>query len=87
MKVIAIAALAFAAAGCSNQPVTTAVVGGMLIYMGVEYSQEPRSMPSVSDIYDWRGGAAAPSMAPDRKVVEQDCSQPIDFSAGNLRCK
>lgn len=28
-----------------------------------------------------------PPMAPDRKVSEVDCSQPIDFSLGNIRCK
>lgn len=29
----------------------------------------------------------APEMAPDRKVAEQDCTQPIDFTLGNIRCK
>ena len=29
----------------------------------------------------------APPMAPDRKVNEVDCSQPIDYSLGNIRCK
>lgn len=24
---------------------------------------------------------------PDRKVSEQDCSKPIDYTVGNLRCK
>jgi hypothetical protein len=28
-----------------------------------------------------------PEMAPDRKVSEQDCSQPLDYSLGNIRCK
>ena len=28
-----------------------------------------------------------PEMAPNRKVSEQDCTKPIDWSAGNLRCK
>ncbi len=30
---------------------------------------------------------AAPPMDPGRKVSEQDCSRPLDLSAGNLRCK
>lgn len=39
-----------------------------------------------------RGGFAgdswrAPEMAPDRKVSEQDCSKPLDYSLGNIRCK
>jgi hypothetical protein len=28
-----------------------------------------------------------PDMAPDRKVSEQDCSKPLDYSLGNIRCK
>ena len=30
---------------------------------------------------------AAPELAPDRKVSEQDCTRPIDPTLGNLRCK
>jgi hypothetical protein len=29
----------------------------------------------------------APPMDPSRKVNEQDCSKPVDLSAGNLKCK
>ena len=29
----------------------------------------------------------APPMDPKRRISEQDCTKPIDFSAGNLRCK
>jgi hypothetical protein len=28
-----------------------------------------------------------PELAPDRVVNEQDCTKPIDETAGNLRCK
>ena len=28
-----------------------------------------------------------PEMDPTRKVNEQDCTKPIDWSAGNIRCK
>ena len=30
---------------------------------------------------------AVPEMAPNRKVSEQDCTKPIDYSLGNIRCK
>jgi hypothetical protein len=33
------------------------------------------------------GSRRAPEMAPDRKVNEVDCTQPIDYSLGNIRCK
>lgn len=28
-----------------------------------------------------------PELDPQRRVSEQDCSKPIDFTLGNLRCK
>jgi hypothetical protein len=28
-----------------------------------------------------------PDMAPDRRVSEQDCSKPLDYTLGNIRCK
>lgn len=37
---------------------------------------------------DYAGSAQrTPEMAPDRKVSEQDCTKPLDYSLGNLRCK
>jgi hypothetical protein len=37
----------------------------------------------------WDAGSSQrpPDMAPDRRVSEQDCTKPIDFSLGNIRCK
>ena len=29
----------------------------------------------------------APALDPHRKVAEQDCTKPVDPSAGNLKCK
>jgi hypothetical protein len=29
----------------------------------------------------------APPLDPSRKVSEQDCSKPIDLTAGNLKCR
>jgi hypothetical protein len=29
----------------------------------------------------------APPLAPDRRISEQDCTQPLDYSLGNIRCK
>jgi len=29
----------------------------------------------------------APGMAPERAVALQDCTKPVDLSAGNLRCR
>jgi len=37
--------------------------------------------------YTYGAAQRAPEMAPDRRVSEQDCTKPIDYSLGNLRCK
>jgi hypothetical protein len=29
----------------------------------------------------------APPLDPERKVSEQDCTQPVDLTRGNLKCK
>ena len=38
---------------------------------------------------DYADGSARrpPEMAPDRRISEQDCTKPIDYSLGNIRCK
>jgi hypothetical protein len=30
---------------------------------------------------------AVPELDPTRKVSEQDCTKPLDYSIGNIRCK
>ena len=30
---------------------------------------------------------AVPELDPTRKVSEQDCTKPLDYSLGNIRCK
>jgi hypothetical protein len=29
----------------------------------------------------------SPELAPDRRISEQDCTKPLDYSLGNIRCK
>jgi len=36
---------------------------------------------------DYNIEGPAPSMDGSRKVNEQDCTKPLDLTAGNLRCK
>lgn len=33
------------------------------------------------------GSWRPPEMDPSRKISEQDCTKPLDFSQGNIRCK
>jgi hypothetical protein len=43
--------------------------------------------PSYMSTPDYASGGRVPAMEPGRKVNEQDCTQPIDTTAGNLRCR
>lgn len=42
--------------------------------------------PIVNPVYDDRELHTRP-LDPQRKVSEQDCTQPVDLTQGNLRCK
>lgn len=48
------------------------VIAGALLAATLD-EEEQRSMP--------------PAMAEDRRINEQDCTQPIDETAGNLKCR
>jgi hypothetical protein len=38
-------------------------------------------------VYGYDNSRSVPEMAPDRKVSEQDCTKPLDYTLGNIRCK
>ena len=57
---------------------TLAVLLGLSILAGGAFEAE-RAGHEVAN--------AAPPLAPQRRVSEQDCTRPIDHSLGNLRCK
>lgn len=42
--------------------------------------------PLVNPVYDDRE-LKPKKLDPNRKVSEQDCTKPIDYAQGNLRCK
>ena len=52
---------------------------GLAVLAGAAYTSERE------------GGAldsrTPPQLDPSRKINEQDCTKPIDWSAGNIRCK
>lgn len=45
------------------------------------------SGPPLSDIVFDERELQAPPLDPARKIAEQDCSQPVDITLGNLRCR
>jgi hypothetical protein len=71
--------------GGSNS-LAAAIIAISLLAGAIDYSRDPRPFPGPSALLP--GPAErAPQLAPDRRVNEQDCTRPVDFSAGNLRCK
>ena len=69
-------------AGCTVQirtgPDFAKVVGVAAVTAGmIEYERE-RSDPAAQPL---------PELTPDRRISEQDCTQPLDYSLGNIRCK
>lgn len=64
---------------------TVLIAIGLIAGM-VEYSREERPFPSPSALIPGNT-QPVPEMAPERRIAEQDCTRPIDLSAGNLRCK
>ena len=56
---------------------------GLAVIAGSTYYDDERSTP-FTGLGDLR---RVPEMAPDRKISEQDCTKPLDYTLGNIRCK
>jgi len=52
----------------------------------IEYMNNPQPFPNPMSLVS-TNTPPAPEMASHRLINEQDCSKPVDFSRGNLRCK
>ena len=67
------------------------VLAAIIIICTVNYAREPNLIPTPTGLPSSQrpasDGGRAPDLAEDRKVIEVDCSKPVDLSAGNLRCK
>ncbi len=75
-RLAAICALAAIAGGCSIGVATSAGFANALnlgLFLGVASGAQV--------------GGEAPDMDPERRVAEQDCSQPVETSGANLRCR
>lgn len=72
-----IALTAIALPGCAA-PVATAVVVGVMAADAVDYYSGGKSQ--------W-GMVHAPDPDPSRTINAQDCTTPVDYSAGNLLCR
>ena len=69
------------------------VVAIIFVVMTVNYVREPNLIPTPAGLRPDASRTvpsvfpSSPELAEDRKITEQDCSKPVDLSAGNLRCK
>ena len=52
----------------------------------IEYVNNPQPFPNPMSLVSMNT-RPVPEMAGGRLINEQDCSKPVDFSRGNLRCK
>ena len=52
----------------------------------IDYIHNPQPFPNPMSLISVNT-PPAPEMATNRLINEQDCSKPVDFSSGNLRCK
>jgi len=62
---------------------TAVLVAATLVAGATQDLREPRPF---RPFYDWMGARPPAEMQPDRVIVEQDCTKPIEFSE-NLRCR
>jgi len=83
-------------AGCAAH--TRVQVGAGSPHSGVQvYAEGGRGLAALlglsilaSGIYEMEridAPQSAPELAPDRRISEQDCTKPLDYSLGNIRCK
>jgi hypothetical protein len=76
LSIVTLAAIALP--GCAA-PIGTAIVVGAMAADGINYYR--MGPDGKTPMY------RAPELDPTRKVNVQDCTKPVDFSAGNLSCR
>jgi hypothetical protein len=64
-----------------------ALLGLSILAAGIVETERARYSANPFVTVSESNSREAPPMAPDRRVSEQDCTQPLDYSLGNIRCK
>ena len=61
--------------------------GGLAAALGLSIFAASAYEASRGGLFFANDTSRPPEMDPNRKVSEQDCSKPLDYSLGNIRCK
>jgi hypothetical protein len=77
--------------GATARPTANATgaiaAAAMVTAIAVTASQEPSAAQSTSSNVSAWASQPLPVLDSERSIAEQDCTQPIDVTAGNLRCR
>ena len=77
-------------AGCSHTGVRVDTLFGLTVLTAAAFDYERDRMRYRENLFMPLGGTrpdAAPPLATDRKISEQDCTRPIEDFSANLRCR
>jgi hypothetical protein len=61
--------------------------GGLAAALGLSILAAGAYEASRGGLFFANDTSRPPEMDPNRKISEQDCSKPLDYSLGNIRCK
>jgi hypothetical protein len=64
-----------------------ALLGLSILAAGIYETERARYLVSPFVTLSDNRPEYVPPLAPDRRISEQDCTQPLDYSLGNIRCK
>jgi hypothetical protein len=64
-----------------------ALLGLSILAAGVYEAERTRYFVNPFVTMSESAAREVPPLAPDRRVSEQDCTRPLDYSLGNIRCK
>jgi len=84
MRLACVMAVAAAVAGCEtgSDPYRRPTPR-----MAVEKSRTTDTQPDWMQVRDYSDGGPIPPMEEGRKINEQACTQGVELTAGNLKCK
>ena len=89
LRILTLIAIALTAAGCAQSDPYGRRMGSSAPAPTPtpQQAQSSVAQPAWMKPADYRDGGPVPAMESNRKINEQTCTQGVDLTAGNLRCK